>query len=77
MTRLQIMEAGAAYIDRGMEDMARKIRLSALCPLLLFAVFVYVLLSFFSMNLWICLFMFSAADSLSFISASIFLPEPQ
>lgn len=77
MTRLQIMEAGAAYIDRGMEDMARKIRLSALCPLLLFAVFVYVLLSFFSMNLWICLFMFSASDSLSFISASIFLPEPQ
>ena len=77
MTRLQIMEAGAAYIDRGMEDMARKIRLSALCPLLLFAVFVYVLLSFFSMNIWICLFMFYASDSLSFISASIFLPEPQ
>ena len=59
--------AGAAYIDRGMEDMARKIRLSSICPLLLLAVFVYVLRSHFSMNLWSRLSMFTASDLLSLI----------
>ena len=67
MTRLQITEAGAAYIDREMEDMARKIRLSAICPLLLFAVFVYVLRALFSMNLWSRLTIFTASDSLPLI----------
>lgn len=70
MTRLQITEAGAAYIDREMEDMARKIRLSAICPLLLFAVFVYVLRALFSMNLWSRLTIFTASDSLPLIFSS-------
>ena len=47
--------------------MARKIRLSSICPLLLLAVFVYVLRSLFSMNLWSRLSMFTASDLLSLI----------